>query len=108
VALPATGVVVKKYGNRRLYDTCASRYINLEELLDLFAAEQDVRVIDALGGEDLTGRTLTQALLAEEDRRGGSLLPLELIRALLRHRRGSERAELERHLLTAVARFERR
>jgi polyhydroxyalkanoate synthesis repressor PhaR len=107
VAVPTTGVVIKKYGNRRLYDTRGSRYINLQELLDLFAAEDDVRVIDALAGDDLTERTLTQALLAEEGQRGGSLLPIELMRALVRHRRGSSRLELERHLLNAIARFER-
>jgi polyhydroxyalkanoate synthesis regulator protein len=48
--------LVKKYGNRRLYDTRRSRYITLEELCELIVAEEDVRVVDAKTGEDLTKR----------------------------------------------------
>jgi polyhydroxyalkanoate synthesis repressor PhaR len=106
IAVPPTGTrVVKKYGNRRLYDARESRYINLEELIELFAAEDDLRVLDALSGEDLTERTLRQALLAEEGNRKGSLFPTELLRALLRYRRGAMRADFERHLMKAVAAF---
>lgn len=106
--VPLTGTrVVKKYGNRRLYDTRESRYVNLEELIDLFAVEEELRVLDAVSGADLTERTLRQALLTEEGK-GGSLVPPRLLRALLRYRRGSARADFERHLTRAVASFEAR
>ena len=107
IAVPASGTrVVKKYGNRRLYDARDSRYINLEELVDLFAAEEELRVLDAVSGEDLTDKILRQAVLSEEGkRRGVSLVPPDLLRALLRYRKGPARAELERHLSRAVASF---
>jgi polyhydroxyalkanoate synthesis repressor PhaR len=99
--VPQTGTrVVKKYGNRRLYDTRASCYINLDELLDLFSAEEELQVLDAMTGEDLTERTLRQALLAEE-----SVVPPLLLRAFLRYRTGAVRMDFERHLARAVARF---
>jgi polyhydroxyalkanoate synthesis repressor PhaR len=110
VAVPATGTrVVKKYGNRRLYDARDSRYINLEELVDLFAAEEDVRVLDAVSGEDLTDKTLRQAVLSEEGkRRGVALVPADLLKALLRYRKGPVRGDFERHLSRAVASFSER
>src|ERR1700744_4489330 len=106
IAVPASGPrVVKKYGNRRLYDTRESRYINLDELLDLVNAEE-VRVVDASSGEDLTERTLTQALLAGEGQ--DSLVPSELLRALLRYRKGPRRSDFTKHLNRAVASFGKR
>ena len=97
--------VVKKYGNRRLYDTRESRYINLDELLDLVNAE-DVRVVDAASGEDLTERTLTQALLSDEG--SETLVPTELLRALLRYRKGPRRSDFTKHLNRAVASFSKK
>jgi polyhydroxyalkanoate synthesis repressor PhaR len=107
IAVPATGTrVVKKYGNRRLYDARDSRYINLDELVDLFAAEDDLRVLDAVSGEDLTDKTLRQAVLSEEGkRRGAALVPADLLKALLRYRKGAVRSDFERHLSRAVASF---
>jgi polyhydroxyalkanoate synthesis repressor PhaR len=109
IAVPATGPrVVKRYGNRRLYDTRASRYINMEELLDLVGAAGDdgVRVLDAANGEDLTERTLTHALLSDDDH--DPLVPSPLLRALLRYRRGPRRSDFTRHLTKAVASFQKR
>ena len=101
-------VVIKKYGNRRLYDTRGSRYVNLQELMDLFASEEQLQVLDAASGEDLTEKTVTQAILSEEGRRGGPLMPLDLMRAFLRYRRGSRRSDFERHLTLAVAKFDQK
>ncbi len=56
-------MMVKKYGNRRLYDTSDSRYITLEELADKVRQGEEVRVVDAKTGEDLTASTLTQILV---------------------------------------------
>ena len=52
-------VVIKKYGNRRLYDTAASRYVNLDDIAGLVREGKEVRVVDAKTGQDLTRVTLT-------------------------------------------------
>lgn len=75
-------VLVKKYGNRRLYDTRASRYITLEELETIIRGGDEVRVIDAKTNEDLTQATLAQIIL--EGRRAGRLLPVSLLTQLIR------------------------
>jgi polyhydroxyalkanoate synthesis repressor PhaR len=81
-AMNSTRVVIKKYANRRLYDTSASRYINLEDIAALVRNGKDVQVVDASTGEDLTRVTLTQIIV--EDARGQpSGLPLELLRQLI-------------------------
>ena len=82
--------IVKKYGNRRLYDTQGSRYVNLEELVDLFADEDEVKVLDASSGRDLTEKTLRQALLTEESKRKGSIVPPDLMKPLLRDLKPNE------------------
>ena len=75
-------VIIKKYGNRRLYDTSTSRYINLEEIAALVREGRQVRVVDAKTGQDLTRVTLTQIIV--EDAKGGPTgLPLELLRQLI-------------------------
>jgi len=75
-------MVVKKYGNRRLYDTESSRYITLEELASLVRGGADVRVLDARTGEDLTRATLAQIIM--ESRGAGMLLPSPLLVQLVR------------------------
>lgn len=75
-------VVIKKYGNRRLYDTAASRYVNLDEIAALVRAGRDVRVVDARSGEDLTRVTLTQIIVEDVKGRPAGL-PLELLRQLI-------------------------
>lgn len=99
-----TGCIVKKYGNRRLYDTKHGRYINHESLLELIAAEESLRVVDATSGEDLTERVLAQAVFSEEAGMDAPALPLPLLQALARFR-GHERTALARHLAEAVAVF---
>jgi polyhydroxyalkanoate synthesis repressor PhaR len=75
-------MLVKKYGNRRLYDTEGSRYVTLEELAAKIKAGSDARVIDAKTGEDLTQSTLTQIIL--ESRGAARLLPVPLLVQLIR------------------------
>lgn len=77
-------MLVKKYGNRRLYDTEASRYVTLEEIADHLREGGDVRVVDAKTGHDLTQSTLAQILL--ESRGGARLLPVPLLKQLVRLR----------------------
>ena len=83
---PAGVRLIRKYGNRRLYDTRTSRYVTLGDLVEVFAGEEDVKVLDAVSGEDLTKRVLAQAILFEEGRRRTTILPVKLLRDLLRHR----------------------
>src|SRR5271165_881895 len=75
-------IVIKKYANRRLYDTSGSRYINLEDIAALVRNGKDLQVVDAKTGEDLTRVTLTQIIV--EDAKGQPTgLPLELLRQLI-------------------------
>jgi polyhydroxyalkanoate synthesis repressor PhaR len=75
-------IIIKKYGNRRLYDTSGSRYVNLEEIAAQVRNGKDVQVLDAKTGEDLTRVILTQIIL--EDAKGQpSGLPTELLRQLV-------------------------
>jgi polyhydroxyalkanoate synthesis repressor PhaR len=78
---PST-VVIKKYGNRRLYDTTNSRYVNLEEIADLVRQGKEVQVVDAKTGRDLTRVTLTQ-IITEDAKDKPTGLPLELLRQLI-------------------------
>jgi len=75
-------MLVKKYGNRRLYDTDESKYITLEELAESVRRGKDVRVVDAKTGEDLTTATLAQIII--EGRGAGRLLPPQLLVQLIR------------------------
>ncbi|HEX3322062.1 MAG TPA: polyhydroxyalkanoate synthesis regulator DNA-binding domain-containing protein [Terriglobales bacterium] len=75
-------IVIKKYGNRRLYDTSASQYVNLDEIARLVRKGRDVRVVDAKTGEDLTRVTLTQ-IITEDAKDAPAGLPLELLRQLI-------------------------
>ncbi|MEP7120750.1 MAG: polyhydroxyalkanoate synthesis regulator DNA-binding domain-containing protein [Byssovorax sp.] len=75
-------MIVKKYSNRRLYDTEQSRYITQEELAEKIRLGADVRVIDAATGDDLTQLTLAQIIL--ESRGASRLLPVPLLVQLIR------------------------
>jgi polyhydroxyalkanoate synthesis repressor PhaR len=74
--------LIKKYGNRRLYDTAARQYINLEGIAALIRQGREVQVLDARTGEDLTRVTLTQ-IITEDAREKSTGLPLELLRQLI-------------------------
>ena len=75
-------VLIKKYGNRRLYDTSESRYVTLEELIGKIRAGSDLRVVDAQTGEDLTQATLTQIVL--ETGQAAKFLPVQLLTQMIR------------------------
>ena len=80
--MQARAVVIKKYGNRRLYDTSGSRYINLEDVATLIRNGTDVKVVDAKTGEDLTRLTLTQ-IIVEDAKTQPQGLPVEFLRQLI-------------------------
>src|SRR5579862_9183239 len=75
-------IVIKKYGNRRLYDTASSRYVNLDDLAAHIRAGRDLQVVDAKTGKDLTRVTLTQ-IITEDAKDKPTGLPLELLRQLI-------------------------
>ncbi len=75
-------VVIKKYGNRRLYDTAHSRYVNLDDIATLVREGKEVSVLDAKTGQDLTRVTLTQ-IITEDAKDKPTGLPLELLRQLI-------------------------
>lgn len=75
-------ILIKKYGNRRLYDTAGSRYVNLEDLAAHIRAGREVKVVDAKTGQDLTRVVLTQ-IITEDAKDKPTGLPLELLRQLI-------------------------
>lgn len=77
-------ITVKKYGNRRLYDTADSCYITLEELAEKIRKGADAKVVDAKTGLDLTQATLTQIII--ESRGAAKLLPVPFLLQLIRMR----------------------
>ena len=82
-AAAAEPVVVKKYANRRLYDTSSSAYVTLDDLAEMVKAGVDFVVYDAKTNEDLTRQILTQ-IIVEQENRGENLLPVQFLRQLIR------------------------
>ena len=75
-------VIIKKYANRRLYDTESSSYITLERLAEMVRQKRQFKVVDAKSGEDLTRGVLTQIIMDEESR-GATMLPVNFLRQLI-------------------------
>jgi polyhydroxyalkanoate synthesis repressor PhaR len=77
-------VLIKRYANRKLYDQSRSRYVTLEELEELIRHGREIRVVDAVSGEDLTSLTLAQIILENQrDRR--SSLPTTFLHQIIKH-----------------------
>ncbi|MEM6972649.1 MAG: polyhydroxyalkanoate synthesis repressor PhaR [Pseudomonadota bacterium] len=79
----ADRVVIKKYANRRLYNTARSTYVTLEDLAGMVREGEDFAVFDAKSGEDITRSVLTQ-IIFEEEAKGQSMLPTNFLRQLIR------------------------
>jgi polyhydroxyalkanoate synthesis repressor PhaR len=78
-------VVIKKYANRRLYNTETSTYVTLDDLAKMVRSDRDFVVYDAKTGDDLTHSVLTQIIVEQENRQGGqTLLPVPFLRQLIR------------------------
>jgi polyhydroxyalkanoate synthesis repressor PhaR len=75
---------IKKYANRRLYDTGTSTYVTLEDLAAMVKRGEDFVVCDAKTGEDITRPVLTQIIFEQEGKDGQSLLPIAFLRQLIR------------------------
>jgi polyhydroxyalkanoate synthesis repressor PhaR len=78
-------VVIKKYANRRLYNTETSTYVTLEDLAQMVRSDRDFVVYDAKSGDDLTHAVLTQIIVEQESRAGETLLPIPFLRQLIRY-----------------------
>ena len=76
--------VIKRYSNRKLYDTQESRYVTLEEIEEMIRTGKEIAVVDASSGEDLTSVTLTQIIL-ENERTHRSALPSAFLHQLIKH-----------------------
>lgn len=75
-------IIIKKYANRRLYDTSASKYVTLDHLSELVRSGKDFQVLDAKSGEDLTRSVLAQIIFDQENRAEG-VLPVSFLRQLI-------------------------
>jgi polyhydroxyalkanoate synthesis repressor PhaR len=105
-ATPAQPVIVKKYANRRLYNTESSSYITLDNLADMVRAGRDFVVYDARTGDDITRGVLTQ-IIVEEESKGHALLPTTFLRQLIGFYGGSLGGVVPRyleHTMSAIAR----
>lgn len=76
-------VVIKKYANRRLYNTGTSTYVTLEDLAQMVKRGEDFTVQDAKSGEDITHSVLTQIIFEQESKTGNTLLPISFLRQLI-------------------------
>ena len=76
--------VIKRYSNRKLYDTQESRYVTLEEIEEMIRTGREIAVVDAATGEDLTSVTLAQIIL-ENERNHRAALPTAFLHQLIKH-----------------------
>lgn len=106
VARSGTPVVIKKYANRRLYNTEASSYVTLEDLAVMARDGRDFVVYDAKSGDDITRGVLTQ-IIVEEESKGRSMLPESFLRQLIGFYGDSLQAVVPRYLEFAMAGFAR-
>jgi polyhydroxyalkanoate synthesis repressor PhaR len=97
-------VVIKKYANRRLYNTASSSYVTLEHLAEMVKNGVDFVVYDAKTNEDITRTVLTQ-IIFEEESQGQSLLPIQFLRQLISFYGNSMQAFLPSYLELSLATF---
>lgn len=96
-------VIIKKYGNRRLYDTRQSKYITLEDLARIVQSGATVQVIDSTTSKDLTRQVLMQVILEQQE--SLDVVPVELLHAVLRVQGTLEQAPLAAYLSAMTGQF---
>jgi polyhydroxyalkanoate synthesis repressor PhaR len=99
-------VIIKKYANRRLYNTASSAYVTLEDLARMVREGVDFVVFDAKTNEDLTRQILTQ-IIFEEESRGEALLPVQFLRQLIGFYGGQMQGVLPSYLEMSLDTFAR-
>lgn len=98
-------IVIKKYANRRLYDTSSSSYVNLEQVADMIREGRDVMVVEAKGGADVTRQVLTQIIVeGSKDSEGP---PVEFLQELVRAGDRAQRDFLQWYLSSAAQVYQR-
>ena len=99
-------VIIKKYANRRLYNTESSTYITLEHLAGMVRAKREFKVVDAKTGEDITHNVLTQIIM-EEEARGTTMLPVNFLRQLIGMYGDNMQSMVPQYLEDSLAAFQR-
>ena len=106
MAKPADKVTIKKYANRRLYDTESSSYITLDRLAAMIREGRDFEVVDAKTGEDITHQVLTQ-IIVDEESRGSTMLPVNFLRQLIGLYGGQMQGAVPSYLEAAMEAFQK-
>ena len=99
-------VTIKKYANRRLYDTESSAYITLDRLAQMVREGREFEVVDAKTGEDITRQVLTQ-IIVDEEARGSTMLPLNFLKQLIGLYGNSMQSFVPQYLEAAMDAFQR-
>jgi polyhydroxyalkanoate synthesis repressor PhaR len=97
-------VIIKKYANRRLYNTSSSSYITLEDLARMVRENIDFQVLDAKSGDDITHSILTQIIM-DEEANGEQMLPVSFLRQLIGMYGNSMQAMMPSYLEASMANF---
>jgi polyhydroxyalkanoate synthesis repressor PhaR len=100
-------VVIKKYANRRLYNTATSAYVTLDHLSQMVKDKTDFVVYDAKSGEDITRNVLTQIIFEEESKGGQTLLPIPFLRQLISFYGDSLQGVVPQYLEMSMSQFAR-
>jgi polyhydroxyalkanoate synthesis repressor PhaR len=111
-AVPESGpkpapVVIKKYANRRLYNTATSAYVTLDHLSQMVKDKTDFVVYDAKTGDDITRSVLTQIIVEEENKGGQTLLPIPFLRQLISFYGDSLQGVVPQYLEMSMTQFAR-
>jgi polyhydroxyalkanoate synthesis repressor PhaR len=107
MAKPDEPIVIKKYANRRLYNTGTSTYVTLEDLACMVKNGEDFVVYDAKSSEDITRSVLTQIIFEQENKGGQNLLPITFLRQLIRFYGDSMQMLVPRYLEVSIQSFAR-
>jgi len=99
-------VTIKKYANRRLYDTESSTYITLDRLAQMVREGREFEVVDAKSGEDITRQVLTQ-IIVDEEARGSTMLPISFLKQLIGLYGNSMQNFVPQYLEAAMDAFQR-
>jgi polyhydroxyalkanoate synthesis repressor PhaR len=97
--------IIKRYQNRKLYDTHESSYVTLDEIAKMIKNGEDLRVIDNKTKNDITASTLTQ-LLYESEKKAKTQPSVELLKEIIRHGDGSFSGYIQAKVSTELARFD--
>ena len=96
--------LIKKYTNRRLYNTATSIYITLSDLCEMVKCGEDFKVVDSKTGEDLTRQTLTQ-IIFEQESKGYNLLPTSFLKQIIKYYDDSMNTVVPKYLETTMEYF---